>query len=156
MMTELYGFETGESKETRLRFVSIVFLERLIVLRAAVPEFPIGQAAAAPCLGALNRGIWQKSTKSKKIKGKSPPGQPCGQENPSKSFENPRKSPEISGNPPKSCEISRKSWKFSKILGNLPDPFEFAPESPESPEPAGAAKNGPRTIFWRYGTDDWV
>ena len=60
----MYGFETADSKDTKLRFVSIVFLERLIVSRAAVPEFPIGQAAAAPCLGALNRGIWQKSTKS--------------------------------------------------------------------------------------------
>ena len=61
-MTGMYGFETADSKDTKVRFVSIVFLERLIVLRAAVPEFPIGQAAAAPCLGALNQGIWQKST----------------------------------------------------------------------------------------------
>ena len=74
MMTGLYGFETAESKETRLRFVSIVFLERLIVSRAVVPEFPIGQAAAAPCLGALNRGIWQKLTKSGKSKGNQVPG----------------------------------------------------------------------------------
>ena len=57
MMTGLYGFETAESKETRLRFVSTVFLERLIVSRAVVPEFPIGQAAAAPCLGVPNWGI---------------------------------------------------------------------------------------------------
>ena len=55
MMTGLYGFETADSKDTKVRFVSIVFLERLIVLRAAVPEVPIGRAAAAPCLGALNR-----------------------------------------------------------------------------------------------------
>ena len=56
-MTGMYGFETADSNDTKLRFVSIVFLERLIFLRAAVPEFPIGQAAAAPCLGALNWGI---------------------------------------------------------------------------------------------------
>ena len=61
-MTGSYGFETADSKDTKLRFVSIVFLERLIVLTAAIPAVPIGQAAAAPCLGALNQGIWQKST----------------------------------------------------------------------------------------------
>ena len=73
-MTGLYGFETADSKDTKVRFVSIVFLERLIVLRAVVPEFPIGQAAAAPCLGALNRGAWQKSTKAKKSKENHVPG----------------------------------------------------------------------------------
>ena len=79
------GFKAADSIDTELPFVSIVFLERLIVLRAAVPEFPIGQAAAAPCSAMLNWGIWQKSTESKKIKGKSPRGQPCGPANPSKS-----------------------------------------------------------------------
>ena len=67
-MTGMYGFETADSKDTKVRFVSIVFLERLIVLRAAVPEFPIGQAAAAPCLGALNRGIQQNQRNPKKPK----------------------------------------------------------------------------------------
>ena len=95
----MYGFETADSKDTKLRFVSIVFLERLIVLRAAVPEFPIGQAAAAPCLGALNRGIWQKSTKSKKIKGKLCLGQSPGKGNPL----------EIPGNPSEASRISGKS-----------------------------------------------
>ena len=80
-MTGMYGFETADSKDTKLRSVSIVFLERLIVLRAVVPEFPIGQAAAAPCLGALNRGIWEKSTTSKNIQGASRPGQFPGKGN---------------------------------------------------------------------------
>ena len=80
-MTGMYGFETADSKDTKVRFVSIVFLERLIVSRAVVPEFPIGQAAAAPCLGALNRGIWQKSTKSKDIQGASYPRQSPGRAN---------------------------------------------------------------------------
>ena len=37
-MTGLYGFETADSKDTKVRFVLIVFLERLIVLRVAVPR----------------------------------------------------------------------------------------------------------------------
>ena len=37
-MTGLYAFETADSKDTKVRFVSIVFLERLIVLREAVPR----------------------------------------------------------------------------------------------------------------------
>ena len=37
-MTGMYGFETADSKDTKVRFVSIVFLERLIVLRVAVPR----------------------------------------------------------------------------------------------------------------------
>ena len=98
-MTGLYGFETADSKETRLRLVSIVFLERLIVSRAVVPEFPIGQAAAAPCLGALNRGIWQKLTKSKKIKGESGPGHCPGKRNPLELSENLSESSGISEKP---------------------------------------------------------
>ena len=93
----MYGFETADSKHNELQSVSIVFLERLTVLRAAVPEFPIGQAAAAPCLGALNRGIWQKSTKSKKIKGKSCPGQSPGKGNPLEIPENLSEASRISG-----------------------------------------------------------
>ena len=37
-MTGMYGFETADSKDTEVRFVSIVFLERLIVLTVAVPR----------------------------------------------------------------------------------------------------------------------
>ena len=96
-MIGMYGFETADSKDTKLRFVSIVFLERLIVLRAVVPAFPIGQAAAAPCSGLLNRRIWQKSIKSKKIKGKPPPEQTPGKGNPLKIPENPSGSSGISG-----------------------------------------------------------
>ena len=37
-MTGMYVFETDDSKDTKVRFVLIVFLERLIVLRVAVPR----------------------------------------------------------------------------------------------------------------------
>ena len=37
-MTGMYGFETADSKDTKVRFVSIVFLERLIALRVADPS----------------------------------------------------------------------------------------------------------------------
>ena len=144
-MTGLYGFETADSKDTRLRLVSIVFLERLIVLRAVVPEFPIGQAAAAPCLGALNRGIWRKLTKSKKIKEKSGPGHCPGKRNPLKISENPSEASGISGKSRKSSKIFENPREFSGIPARA---SPEAPKSPESPEFAGAPKKWFKNDFF--------
>ena len=137
-MTAMYGFETADSRETKLRFVSIVFLERLIVLRAAVPEFPIGPAAAAPCLGALNRGIWRNqrnprkskenhvlgSLPAKEILWKSPKILPKPLGSP-ENLENPRGFSEILG---KSRLGRRRRLRNLRNLQNSPGPQKTIPE----------------------------